>query len=147
MPQHIVFTLPLFLLFMQVLYPKNSVRQRIATTEFWSNGIVYITIHDNAEVQLEDTVAQHRILKDNFDGNKKYKLLIEFGKYTTISTKAREFSAKAENNNVASAVIVKSLAQRIIINFIVNQIRKNNFKIRMFDSKEKAINWLLSYKN
>jgi hypothetical protein len=76
-------------------------------------------------------------------------VLVEPGRYTSISKEAREFSTLPESNNMtmASAVIVKSIAHRIIINFIINFIRQQNMKMRMFDDKNKAIEWLLSFNN
>ena len=46
----------------------------------------------------------------------------------------------------AMAVIVKSLAHRIIINFIIKFTNHQPMKMKMFDDKQKAINWLLTFK-
>jgi len=126
----------------------QSVRLRESTLEFWSNGIIYFKLDDNVEVQLSDSKAHYEFLKSNFDGKTKFRVLVEPGRYTSISREAREFSSRPETNNMtgANAVIVKSLAHRIVINFLINFTRKQNMKMRMFDSKEKAVKWLLSVK-
>ena len=126
----------------------ETVHQRISTIEFWSNGITYIKMDDNAEMMLEDSLAQYHELKARFDGKNKFKLLVEPGRYTGISAEAREFSSQKENNamTTASAVIIKSLAHRLVINFVINFTQKQTMKMQMFDSKEKAIEWLLSFK-
>ena len=76
----------------------------------------------------------------------KFLILVESGETTSISKEAREFKSRPENNElaIASAVVVKSLAQRLLINFII-RLQKNK-KTKMFDNKHKAIEWLLSFK-
>jgi hypothetical protein len=126
----------------------ESHRHRISTIEFWSNGIVFIKLDDNEIVQLEDSKAQHDFLKEKFDGKNRHKVLVEPGRYTEISKEAREFSTIPESNNMTlgSAVIVKSLAHRILINFIINFTRQGAMKMKLFDNKEKAIEWLMTLK-
>lgn len=126
----------------------ESHRERISTIEFWDNGIIYIKLDDNEEVRLEDSKAQYEFLKSKFDGNNKLKVLVEPGRYTEISKEAREFSTQPESNimTLGSAVIVKSLAHRIMINFIINFTKQGAMKMKMFDTKEKAIEWLLTLK-
>lgn len=124
----------------------RSHRARVSTVEFWSNGIIYIRIDDNAEIQLEDSQAQYKFLLERYNGVDKHRVLVEPGRYTSISKEAREFSQKPEVNamTLATAVIVRSLAQRIVINFMISVIHQQTMKMRMFESKEKAIDWLLN---
>lgn len=125
----------------------ETIRLRNSTVDFWDNGIIYIKIDDNSEITLADSAAQHRLLKEKYDGKKRHKILVEPGRYTTITPEAREFSGRPDSNNmtIASAVIVKSLAHRIVINFMINFTQKQNMRMRMFETKEKAIEWLLSF--
>jgi hypothetical protein len=117
-------------------------------TEFWDNGIIFIKIQDHAEITLEDSKAQHDFLKKRFDGVNKHIILVEPGRYTSLSKEAREFSTDPKNNEMtaATAVIVKSLAQRLVINFIISFTRQQTMKMRMFDDKIKAIDWLMHFK-
>jgi hypothetical protein len=123
----------------------ESHRDRISTLEFWDNGIIFIKIDDNTEIGLEDSKKQYAFLLSKYNGKDKHIILVEPGRYTTISKEAREFSEKPETNEMTSktAVIVKSLAHRIVINFIISIIRQQTMKMRMFDNKKKAIEWLL----
>ena len=127
----------------------ESVRQRIATIDFWDNGITNMRIDDNVEITLKDSEEQYEILRARYNGKTKYRILVEPGRYTSVSREAREFSTDPERNamTAANAVLVRSLAHRIVINFLINFIQKQNMKMRMFDSKEKAIEWLLSIKS
>ncbi|MCW3077640.1 MAG: hypothetical protein JWO32_2249 [Bacteroidetes bacterium] len=114
----------------------------------WDNGILYILLEDNVTIELKDSERQLEFLKSKFDGTNKMRVLVESGRYTEISKEAREFSSQPGVNSMtlATAVIVKSLAHRIIINFIINFTRQQAMKMRMFDNKEKAIDWLLNLK-
>jgi hypothetical protein len=133
---------------MEPVTVNESIRLRVSTFEFWDNGIVYIKIDDNAEVQLEDSVDQFELLNSRFNGKTRFRVLVDPGSYTTVANDAREFSCRPETNSItaATAVIVKSLAQRIIMNFLINFMKKHDTKLRMFDSREKAIQWLLNVK-
>lgn len=123
----------------------ESFRNGISLVEFWSNGIVYIGIHDDAELQLEDAKWQFDLLSSRFDGRNGLRVLVEPGPNTSITKEAREFAAVPERGEISTgtAVLVKSLAHRLVINFIIKLAYRKNMKMRMFDNKDKAIEWLL----
>ena len=123
-----------------------SYRQRLATIELWSNGILFINIDDNCEMELKDAKAQYEIIKSHFDGKRKLRVYVEPGRYTSITREARNFSTLPQNNamTLGTAVLVRTLAHRLIINFLINIIKQQKMKMRMFDKREKAIEWLLS---
>lgn len=127
----------------------ESHRSRASTIEYWDNGIFFIKLDDNSEVTLADAKDHHAFLRSRFDGKNKLKVLTEPGRYTSITKEAREFSTLPETNKMtlASAVIIKSLAHRIVINFIISFTRQQNMHMRMFENKVKAVEWLLSLEN
>ena len=126
----------------------ESVEDRASTIEFWDNDIIFIKLKDNIQVELEDAQKQYVFLKAKYNNINKHIILVETDLDTSISKEAREFASKPESNEMteATAVIVKSLAHRIIINFIINLTHQQTMKMKMFDDKQKAINWLLSFK-
>ncbi len=127
----------------------ESHRGRASTLEYWDNGIIFIKLDENSEVTLADARYHHDFLKSKFDGENKLKVLTESGRYTTITKEAREFSTLPETNKMtlACAVIIKSLSHRILINFIISFTRQQNMHMRMFENKNKAIDWLFSLNN
>lgn len=127
---------------------KETFKDRISTIEIWDNGIFYIKLEYKVTVELEDSKRQLEILRKHYDGVNKMRVLVESGTFTDITKEAREFSARPESNvmTLGSAVIVKSLAHRLIINFLINFTKQQAMKMRMFDDKEKAIQWLLKLK-
>jgi hypothetical protein len=126
----------------------ESHADRTSDVEFWDNSIVYIKIKNHVNIELEDAQQQYQLLKSKYDGINKHLVLVETGNDTSLSKEAREFGSKPESNEMttAMAVIVKSLAQRLIINFIIKFTHQQAMKMRMFDEKQKAINWLLTFK-
>lgn len=126
----------------------ESITDRASTIEFWDNDIIFIKLNDNIQIELEDSKKQYLFLKSKYDGVNKHLILVEPGLDTSISKEAREFSSRPESNTMtkASAVIVKSLAHRILINFIIKLTHQQTMKMKLFDDKQKAIDWLLSFK-
>lgn len=126
----------------------ESHRRRISTIEFWDNGIVFMKLDDNETVELEDSKGHFEFLLSKFDDTNKLRILVEPGRYTEISKEAREYSSRGNSNvmTLGTAVIVRTLAHRIIINFIINITRQAAMRMKMFDNKEKAIEWLLNLK-
>jgi hypothetical protein len=126
----------------------ESYRDNISIIELWDNGIVYFKIDDNIQIELEDSTAHFNYLKSKYDGKTKFIVLVETGRDTSISKEAREHAADPGRNEMtlACAVMVKSLAHRLVINFIINFTKQQTTKMRMFDNKQKAIDWLLSFK-
>ncbi len=118
------------------------------TIHMLDNGIVHIEVAGNAIVDVRHLKAQRAFLKSRFDGKTKFSILVESGNDSTLTKEAREYTSLPETNamTLATAVVVKSLAERIIINFIVNITSRQAMKIRLFDHKEQAVKWLLSLK-
>lgn len=126
----------------------ESITDRASTIEFWDNDIIFIKLKNDIQIELEDSQKQYLFLKSKYDGVRKHLILVEPGLDTSISKEAREFSSRPESNTMtkATAVIVKSLAHRILINFIIKLTHQQTMKMRLFDDKQKAIDWLLSFK-
>jgi hypothetical protein len=118
------------------------------TIEFWDNGIVHVTVPGDTIVDAKHIKAQYEFLKSRYDQKNKFIILVESGHDSTLTKEAREFSSLPETNAMtfATAVVVKSLAERLIINFIINITSRQAMKIRLFDNKENAAKWLLSLK-
>jgi len=126
----------------------ESITDRASTIELWDNNITYIKLKDDVQIELEDAKKQYLFLKSKYNGIHKHLILVEPSIESSISKEAREFSSKPESNEMtqATAVIVKSLAHRILINFIIKITHQQTMKMKLFDDKQKAIEWLLTFK-
>ena len=110
----------------------HVVQKRIARIEFWENNIVYIDIKDNEEIELADAKEHYEVIKARYDGKNKFLVLANPGQYTSITKEAREFSALPESNemSLAVAVVIKSLSQRMILNFITLFVKLQPVKFK-----------------
>ncbi|MES2131038.1 MAG: hypothetical protein V4506_01745 [Bacteroidota bacterium] len=118
----------------------------VFTINVWDNGIMYVQVPGDTVVELKHVKGQYEFFKERYDQKNKFLILVESGHDSTLTKEAREFSSLPETNAMtgATAVVVKSLAERLIINFIINITNRLAMKIRLFDSREKAVKWLLS---
>jgi hypothetical protein len=116
---------------------KNESEKNVKIKEWW-----------DLNIEIDDIKTQRLFLSANSRAIQKHLILVETSIDSTISKAAREFAAEPEINSVtkAVAIMVKSLANRIIINFIIKFSRKQTTQMKMFDNKQKAIDWLLSFK-
>ncbi len=123
----------------------KKIEQTKAFIELLDNEIIYINIKDNAEIEIADSIEQKIFIDDNCGPNNRL-ILVHAGANTSITKEAREFASTDEANKtvLATAVIVKGLAQRILINFIMSVLNRKKLKMKLFSSKADAILWLLN---
>lgn len=104
--------------------------------------IIQIEIKDFMELEKEDIVEMMDWLSRN-TSEKKLANLIKFGNGSTASREAREYASSPEGNKltIGSALIVKNLAQQLIIDYYI----KFNYPMnptRAFYKIDKAKEWL-----
>lgn len=118
---------------------------RIGSIERWDNGIICIKTHENSQTDAVDVKFQFDYIKSLASELRSVKILSEPGLHTTISKEARELTSKPEYNKYtkACAVVVKSVPQRLLINFIISLQHKKEMRMKVFESRERAIEWLL----
>jgi len=92
----------------------------------------------------EDNVMEFRAVFNKEAENRKLKLLVIPGENTSATREAREHSQRTSINSIGEAIIIKSLAQRIIANFYISFKNKADYPIKMFNSKDEAVKWLKS---
>lgn len=110
-------------------------------------GVVNVIYKDNVIIELEDVVELRKVIAD-LTNNKYYVSVYEAGEHTSVSKEAREISSNDTHikNRKALAIVVKSLAQRIISNFFMKS-NKDIHPIKVFSSKTKALIWAKSHLN
>ena len=120
------------------------IRDRVSTVEFRENALVFFKLDDHVTITLDDAKLHTQYLRERYNGINKFRVLIDPGKYTDLSKEAREFSSLPENNSMTSAcaVIVKSMAHRLVMNFIIKFSKAQPVEYQLFENEEKAIDWL-----
>lgn len=101
-------------------------------------------VKPNFEVLLEDVIEMVETAGQIGSGNK-YKNLIVAGQFSSISNEATAFmnTEEAHRFTKKEAIVINSLAQRILGNFYMGIVTKAR-PTKLFNSTEKAIYWLNS---
>ncbi len=105
-----------------------------------SDGIIYIKINDYAEVDVPDSIEHYEIVSKVFKGVPGY-VITESGLNATVTKEVREYVHSLPVISKAEAIIVNSLAQRIMSNFII-KFHAPGRKIKVFTSLEAAVEWI-----
>lgn len=106
-------------------------------------GILCVEYFDDVYVEEEDVIEFRAVFGKEAE-KRKLKLLVLPGKRTNASREAREYSQRTQLNSLGEAIVVQSLAQRIISNFYISFKNKADYPIKMFNNKDEALNWLKS---
>jgi hypothetical protein len=112
---------------------------------FCTESIMVFETKANTEIELED-IKEMIACATQLLENKKNKNLIIAGKDSQITSEAQKFMQSDEaniNHPMAEAIVINSLAQRIIGNFYLSIISAKR-PSKLFTSTEKAIEWLKS---
>ena len=99
-------------------------------------------LFDNMEIDGKDILENHLAAKEITAGQK-YLVLVIGAPNTTINADGRDEANMPGKyaNVIAQAVVVKSLANRIVGNFLIN-FYKPACPMSLFSEKEKAVEWL-----
>jgi hypothetical protein len=118
------------------------------TSEFWKdeNGIVWSKPLKGACIDLEDCVDNILVLK-RFCSNGACLKIVDSRNSWSITKEAQEYAERADSpmRTIARAVIVNSLTTTVLKNFFL-KFNKPELPLKIFNSQEKAIEWLLSFK-
>lgn len=110
------------------------------------DGIVELHTNDHHEYEIDD-VRENVETIGKLTNFQKAPVLIVGGAFTSASKEARSFMATHESLKYSKreAFLLKSLAQKILINFYI-KIDKPLVPTMVFTDKGKAVDWLLNCK-
>jgi hypothetical protein len=99
-------------------------------------------IHDNASLDAAD-VMEIKEANLSLTHGEKYVVLVNPGKYASVSKEARELSASHDfaQNTLAKALLVNSLPHRLISQFYI-KVNRPRINTRIFADRDKALEWL-----
>ena len=122
--------------------------EHIVITNKHSNGrlltddIVYIFYKANTRLEIKDFKEGTRTYNLLAQGDQ-LKILVEIGKLSTATAEARKYAQENNPESPAEAIVIHSLAQRILAKFYI-LLHHSNHPTRIFDDKEQALEWLKS---
>lgn len=115
------------------------------TVRLRADGIVHVYYKENTVI-LPELQNRAVVLFRELTGDKKSGYIFESAEGVVFPKESREHSATLEDENspvAASAVIVKSLASRLVANFFI-RVNRSHIKYRVFGNVEDAVRWLHS---
>lgn len=100
------------------------------------------TLHGDTEIEVHHVRKDHKA-SEEITGGKKFLSLVITSKYTSITPEAQKESMTRDKhvNMVAQAIVIHSLSQRILGNFMIRFLRYP-CPCQLFTSREKAVAWL-----
>jgi hypothetical protein len=111
--------------------------------------------HSTVEIRIDEDVefelTHARELNDRIaelGGNRKYYQLTVFGTRSIPSKEARIYCTSPEGSRYkhAEAIVVNSLSQKMVFNFMIN-VERPSVRTKLFTSEEEAKEWLNSLKD
>lgn len=130
-----------------MLYDPIRVKKDVEHTVFVqkSNRIIEVHWSDNFIYETEHIIDNFEQLKSLFK-NEKLLVLNWFAPYTQLSIEARLLLAQGLHLNIvtADAYVICSLAQSLIVNFLI-RVDKPIVPSNCFTNKKEAEEWLLNF--
>jgi hypothetical protein len=116
-----------------------------ATLQILEGNIMVVTVADDVEINEQDVHEVYARRKELI-GDREYAVVIISGLHATITPEARKLSAHPAyvKNRKAFAMVVTSLAQRIVGNFYI-RFDKPVSPSRVFTDTKKALEWVKSF--
>jgi hypothetical protein len=109
------------------------------------DGILYVEILPNAEMTLANAQQSTETFKQ-VTGGKKRPLLIDISRQKSMSREAREHKAgKAVENDVLALALVMTSPVGKVLGNLYYSLSKPSFPVRLFTSKNEAVEWLKSF--
>ncbi len=109
------------------------------------DGILVLYANENHAYTIDDT-KENVAAFGALSGNKKVPVLIVGGSFSTLAPETRAFLASEESllYSKAEAFLLKSLAQKLLINFYI-KFDKPLVPTKVFTKEEEAIIWLKGF--
>lgn len=123
----------------------QQIHFKILSVALRSDGIIKVSINGNEEIDVGNVVEVVSAIQKIGHG-KTFPVLISVGEYTLPTHEARAYLATEKSNPFASAeaYVIYSFSQKLVGNVYLS-FNKPVRPTRIFNSEEKAIEWLKSF--
>ena len=120
----------------------QSITTKTATINYYESDIVLIKLIEDSEIDVEEAEENFKATLKITKGNR-YAALIDACVAVQVTPEARVYGADKERqeNLIAQAIIVNSLANRLMGNFII-KFNKPKAPTKLFADYESALEWL-----
>lgn len=119
-----------------------SLETQTASISFLDKNILLIKMKEGAEIDVEEATENFEAVLKLAEG-RKYAVLVDACVPVQVTPDARMYGANIERQRdlIAQAIVVNTLANRLIGNFIIN-FNKPFAPTKLFSDNETALVWL-----
>lgn len=106
--------------------------------------ILYVVMKDDAIVDIPECIENYEATMQLTKGNR-YAVLVDARHYVVLTNEARAYSSQPSQQTytIAQAVVIASLANRLLANFLIQFHKRNkNAEMKLFNDFDLASNWL-----
>lgn len=123
---------------------KTALLDNISTVTLVDHEMIETRIKKDIEFGLEDAKRNRDFVQEIGQG-KKWLHLTVFGERSVPSKEARNFCTSEEGSQfkLAEAIVVQSLSQKMVFNFMIN-VERPSVRTKLFTSIDEAKEWLNS---
>ena len=122
----------------------------IAMVSFMENDLLKFEFFDDITIGVAEVKELAQASRDLTGGEIPIWSLVITGQRNNISTEAFSYNMydgkEVTQRTIAEAVVIQNIATRIMANFYYKVVPRP-FPVKVFEHKEKAIEWLLIMKN
>jgi hypothetical protein len=114
----------------------------IAEISYLAEGILVTRLIEGSEITLDNSVENFQKAM-TLTGGKRYAAFTDARATVTISKEAMAFGSSEEANKmlIAQAILISSLANRLMGNFMI-KFHKPKSPTKLFSDEEEAMSWL-----
>ncbi len=121
----------------------QKIETRISCISKLDEDMVRVEVKKDIEAELDDLEENYQAYLSLF-GFKQLYFLVVFNEGSNTSLEVRNaFANKRSSFKKAEAIVVKSIAHKIIANFIL-KIQKPAHKMQVFNDEQSALDWLFN---
>ncbi|MDG1333544.1 MAG: hypothetical protein P8P74_14505 [Crocinitomicaceae bacterium] len=120
----------------------SKVLETITAVTLIDNSTIEIHIDQDIEFELEHAIQLNDKIYE-IGGNRKFYQLTIFGNRSVPTKEARSYSISQEGSRfkMAEAIVVKTLSQKMVFNFMIN-VERPSVRTKLFTCPNEAREWL-----
>jgi hypothetical protein len=120
------------------------IETKTGTFSMLEKNILFIVMKENVVVDIPESDENYEAAMQLTKGNR-YGVLVDARHYVNLTNEAREYSSnpRFQTHVIAQAVIISSLASRLLANFLIQfHARNKNAEMRLFNEYDAALKWV-----